>query len=165
MNEIPAPVFALPSGLPKGPWRKVKKGEFWAVTPSGSTRLIATAYSEEGACAIVAIPSMMEEIERYRKTLTPEGILALEVYDENVRLHAEIERLNREINEALQLTECCSTLKDMASACIDGTLWKLRAEKAEALNAEIEEKLAHEKNQTDCEAERAALAKAKDKQP
>jgi hypothetical protein len=54
------------------------------------------------------------------------------------RLAQEVERLNRERNEALQLTECCHTLKDMAAACIEGAMWKDRAEKAEARIAELE---------------------------
>lgn len=33
---------------------------------------------------------------------------------------AEVERLKRERDEALMLTESCSTLKDMAAVCIEG---------------------------------------------
>jgi len=51
---------------------------------------------------------------------------------------ARIKELERERDEALQLTESCSTLKDMASACIDGAVWKHGAEKAESRIKELE---------------------------
>jgi len=54
---------------------------------------------------------------------------------------ARIKELERERDEALQLTESCSTLKDMASACIDGAVWKHGAEKAAARIKELETKI------------------------
>lgn len=45
---------------------------------------------------------------------------------------ARADQLQRDIDEALVLTECASSLKDMAACCIEGVLWKARAEKAEA---------------------------------
>jgi hypothetical protein len=50
-------------------------------------------------------------------------------------LLAEIEAgrpLRQEVDEALQLTESCSTLKQMATACIEGAAWKLEAEAGRA---------------------------------
>lgn len=45
---------------------------------------------------------------------------------------ARLREIEREANEAMQLTESCSTLKGMAAACIEGAMWKYRAEAAEA---------------------------------
>jgi len=61
--------------------------------------------------------------------------------DEVEALQSRIKELERERDEALQLTESCSTLKDMASACIDGAVWKHDAEKAEARIKELEAKV------------------------
>jgi hypothetical protein len=54
------------------------------------------------------------------------------------QLTARIAELEREINESLQLTECCSTLKEMSDACIRGAV-------AEARVMDLEAELANER--------------------
>jgi hypothetical protein len=90
--------------LPSTPWTlRLEYGTqgpaYHAIFDAGGNYIASTwsGPNEPLARAIAAIPDMLAEIERYRTTITPEGLLALEVYDENVRLHA----INAEMRKAL----------------------------------------------------------------
>ena len=50
---------------------------------------------------------------------------------------AALAETQRAIDEALMLTESCSSLKEMASACIEGAMWKNEAMKAQDALAEM----------------------------
>jgi hypothetical protein len=62
------------------------------------------------------------------------GSEAVEQFRSDMRAALEVASLAvvAEINEALALTESCSSLKEMAAACVEGAMWKARAEKAES---------------------------------
>jgi hypothetical protein len=87
-------------------------------------------------------PDYAELIGRLRDPLVADDVLCIDAADAIERLKGDVAEKDREINEALQLTESCSTLKDMASACIEGAIWKHRAEAADAierLTGEVED--------------------------
>jgi hypothetical protein len=96
---------------------------FW----QGRANALRTVDSHRTASDIVTL----EEARVYEECAT-ELRTALTAQQKRIA-ELEVER-----DEALQLTESCSTLKEMASACIDGAVWKVRAEKAEAERDTIE---------------------------
>jgi hypothetical protein len=61
---------------------------------------------------------------------------------EGEQIMRRIAELEREINESLQLTECCSTLKQMSDACIRGAVAESRVMDLEAQLAQREEPIA-----------------------
>jgi len=100
-------------------------------TPSPDARVRAKAIAErffnEG------YPSPCGGTARYTglNKQTYEGLQA-DIAAELAKQDARIAELETEVNEALMLTECATSLKDMAALCIEGAHWRARAEKAEA---------------------------------
>ena len=83
-------------------------------------------------------PATDEELDRFRTMpALPAGHLTQQQFARRLLARIDAERarnadLQRQIDEALQLTECCTSLRDMAAAVVEGAATAARVAKLEA---------------------------------